>query len=403
MTADSTNVQSLTDALMTICGREFVRVEGEMTSVSPASTEEVAAVLRAANSYGMAVTAWGSGSKQGWGGARKAALILHTDRLTAVREHTWQDMTCIVEAGCSWSKLQEALLQHGQFVALDPLWSDRATIGGIVATNDSGSLRHRYGSLRDLVIGMTIVLADGTVAKTGGKVVKNVAGYDLHKLMTGAMGTLGVITDVAFRLHSIPRHTCSVVVRSLDVGLLGTLLLQILDSHLSTERLQVRGGGDGFFLDLGLVAMPDVLLDQTNAVTAMAEKLGLVASEASSAEWDARQALFDRADGVLAKATMMPSDIAHFSAAVRELGGDCVTQAVGVMTLSVPVSATDQVVHLRQQLEAKRGSLTILRQPDEAVIEPWGTLPDTMPLMRAIKQRFDPQHILNPGRYLGGI
>jgi glycolate oxidase FAD binding subunit len=403
MTADSTNVQSLNDALMAICGRDFVRVEGEVTSVSPASTDEVAAVLRAANSCGMAVTAWGSGSKQGWGGARKAALILRTDRLAAVREHTWQDMTCIVEAGCRWSKLQEALSQHGQSVALDPLWPERATVGGIVATNDSGSLRHRYGSLRDLVIGMTIVLADGTVAKTGGKVVKNVAGYDLHKLMTGAMGTLGVITDVAFRLHSIPRHSCTVTVRSVDAGLLGKLLLQILDSHLSTERLQLRGGGDGFCLDLGLVAMPEVLREQTNAVAAMAERLGLAAVEASAAGWGARQALFDRADTVLAKATVLPADIDHFSEAVSALGGECVTQAVGVMTLSVPAPAADQVVSLRQQLEAKRGSLTILRQPREMAIEPWGALPDTMPLMRAIKQRFDPQHILNPGRYLGGI
>ena len=128
-------------------------------------------------------------------------------RLAALREHTWQDLTCTVEAGCTWSSLQSGLAQHAQQVALDPLWPERATIGGAIATNDSGSLRLRYGSLRDLVIGMTIVLADGTIAKTGGKVVKNVAGYDLHKLMIGAFGTLGVVTEVTFRLHAIPKHT----------------------------------------------------------------------------------------------------------------------------------------------------------------------------------------------------
>ncbi len=107
-----------------------------------------------------------------------------------------------------WSNMQSSLAKPGQFVALDPLWPDRATIGGIVATNDSGSLRLRYGSLRDLIIGMTIVLADGTIARSGGKVVKNVAGYDLHKLMTGAFGTLGIITEVCFRppLHSQARQ-----------------------------------------------------------------------------------------------------------------------------------------------------------------------------------------------------
>ena len=125
-------------------------------------------------------------------------------------------MTATVEAGCSWSAMQAALARHGQFVALDPLWPDRATVGGIVATNDSGPLRLRYGSLRDLIIGMTIVLADGTIARTGGKVVKNVAGYDLHKLMTGAFGTLGIITEVTFRLHSVPRHTRSFTVTSIQ-------------------------------------------------------------------------------------------------------------------------------------------------------------------------------------------
>src|ERR1700733_8207796 len=108
-----------------------------------------------------------------------------------------------VEAGCTWASLQSTLGQHGQFVALDPLWPERATVGGIVATNDGGSLRLKYGSLRDLIIGMTVVLADGTIAKTGGKVVKNVAGYDLHKLMTGSFGTLGIITEINFRLHPV--------------------------------------------------------------------------------------------------------------------------------------------------------------------------------------------------------
>ena len=148
---------------------------------------------------------WGGGTKQGWGYPVAPALVLEMHRLNVLREHTWQDMTCTVEAGCTWASLQSALAQHGQYVALDPLWPERATVGGIVATNDSGALRLRYGGLRDLIIGMTIVLADGTIAHTGGKVVKNVAGYDLHKLMIGAFGTLGVITSVNFRLHSMPQ------------------------------------------------------------------------------------------------------------------------------------------------------------------------------------------------------
>ena len=147
---------------------------------------------------------WGGGTKQGWGYPVAPALVLEMQRLNVLREHTWQDMTCTVEAGCTWAALQSGLAEHGQYVALDPLWPEQATVGGIVATNDSGALRLKYGGLRDLIIGMTIVLADGTIARTGGKVVKNVAGYDLHKLMIGAFGTLGVITSVNFRLHPLP-------------------------------------------------------------------------------------------------------------------------------------------------------------------------------------------------------
>ena len=147
-------------------------------------------------------------------------------RLNALQEHTWQDMTCSVEAGCTWASLQSALAQHGQFVALDPLWPEQATVGGIVATNDSGALRLKYGGLRDLVIGMTIVLADGTIAKTGGKVVKNVAGYDLHKLMIGAFGTLGVVTSVNFRLHSTPQCAQSFSVLAANAEPLGKLMLK---------------------------------------------------------------------------------------------------------------------------------------------------------------------------------
>src|SRR6201999_1394576 len=165
------------------------------------------------------------------------------------REHTWQDMTCSVEAGCTWASLQSALAQHGQFVALDPLWPERATVGGIVATNDSGSLRLKYGPLRDLIIGMTVVLADGTIAKTGGKVVKNVAGYDLHKLMTGAFGTLGVIAEVTFRVHALPTNVEYFSLVSLKPEPLANLLLQLIASQFSLHTLQLRIDADSFQLD----------------------------------------------------------------------------------------------------------------------------------------------------------
>src|SRR5437763_1191827 len=170
--------------------------------VEPGSVDEVATLLRDASRDGLAVIPRGGGTKLDWGRPpRRADLVLSTVRLDRVLEHAWGDMTATVEAGCTVARLQHALAEHGQRLACDPLWPERATIGGILAASDNGPLRARFGALRDLIIGVTLVLADGTVAKSGGKVVKNVAGYDLPKLATGSFGTLAVITQAVFRLH----------------------------------------------------------------------------------------------------------------------------------------------------------------------------------------------------------
>jgi glycolate oxidase FAD binding subunit len=299
--------------------------------------------------------------------------------------------------------MQASLAKHGQFVALDPLWPDRATIGGIAATNDSGSLRLRYGSLRDLIIGMTVVLADGTIARSGGKVVKNVAGYDLHKLMTGAFGTLGIITEITFRLHAIPRHVQSFTTLSFDVEPLSQLLMKILDSHLSTQSLQLRSNSSGFVLDVRLATLPDVIRDQASSLSKLAHSVQLEASDSDSDVWNARQELFDQEGCFIAKATMLPSDISPITATIRTLGGTSVTQATGIMTASIPATESGQLAHLREKLESIGGSLTVLHHPANASPVA-STVPfDTLPLMHELKHRFDPNCILNPGRFVGGI
>jgi glycolate oxidase FAD binding subunit len=405
MMSDSTSLQTFADDLAAISGPEHLRVDENTVSIAPASTEEIAAVLRYANRNSITVAPRGGGTKQSWGNPIHPSLILHLHRLGTVREHTWQDMTCIVQAGCVWSSMQASLAKHGQFVALDPLWPDRATIGGIAATNDSGSLRLRYGSLRDLIIGMTIVLADGTIARSGGKVVKNVAGYDLHKLMTGAFGTLGLITEITFRLHSIPRHVQSFTIPSFDVEPLGQLLMKIRDSHLSTQSLQLRSSSSssGFALDVRLATLPEVICDQAVSLSKLARNVQLEASDSDSDVWNARQEHFDQTDCFVVKATMLPSNISHVATTIRTLGGTSVTQATGIMTASAPAAASSQLEHLREKLEAIGGSLTVLQHP--AYANPVAsTLPsDTLPLMRELKHRFDPNRILNPGRFVGGI
>ena len=398
---NATNSLTITASLAAITGPENVRTLGGATAVAPGNTDEVAAILRFAQENHFAVVPWGGGTKQAWGYPVAPAVILETHRLNAIREHTWQDMTCTVEAGCTWASLQSALAQHGQYVALDPLWPEKATVGGIVATNDSGVLRLRYGSLRDLIIGMTIVLADGTIAHTGGKVVKNVAGYDLHKLMTGAFGTLGVITSVNFRLHSIPKSTQSYSFSGPAAQPLGTWMLKLLHEQLSTLSIQLRGTAEGFHLDIQLASLPEVLHTQADLLESLGRVEGVAVEAATPAIWDARQQLF--AQDLVCKATMLPSEIAQFAERVRSLGGESVTQATGIMTAGFPAAAAGHLPQLRRDLEAAGGSLMVLKQPAESKLDCWGTLPDSLPLMREIKRRFDPDGVLNPGRFLGGL
>jgi len=395
------NTQDMTAPLAAVIGAEHLLSSGGTIFVAPGNTEEVAAVLRLANENGCSVGAWGGGTKQGWGYPAAPALVLEMHRLNVLLEHTWQDMTCSVEAGCSWASLQSGLARHGQFVALDPLWPERATVGGIVATNDSGALRLKYGGLRDLIIGMTIVLADGTIAKTGGKVVKNVAGYDLHKLMIGAFGTLGVVTSVNFRLHSKPQCTQSFSVSAPDAEPLGKLMLKLLHAQVSTVAIQLRGTAAGFELDVQLASLAEVLHTQAAALESMAQSEGLRSRGAADDVWGARQ--LQMAHEFVCKGTMLPSEIARFAKRVRGLGGQSVTQGTGIMIAGFPARTGEGLTKLRGEMEQAGGSLMVLKQPADSKLDCWGTVPDSLPLMRQIKSRFDAEDILNPGRFLGRI
>src|ERR1700719_2705694 len=211
--------------------------------VEPGNEQELANVLKLANAAGLAVIPRGGGSKLEWGNRpARADVIVSTARLNRVIAHAWADLTVNVEAGCTMAKLQETLAKHGQRLALDPLWPEQATVGGVLSTNDSGALRLRFGSLRDLVIGSTVALADGTVASSGGKVVKNVAGYDLPKLVTGAFGTLGVITKAIFRLHPLPKETRTLSCETLDLAEGQRLMLAIQNSKMAHSALQICCG-----------------------------------------------------------------------------------------------------------------------------------------------------------------
>jgi glycolate oxidase FAD binding subunit len=398
--------------LAEIAGPADAQLAGDAIRVAPGTAEQIAEVLRFANENGLSVVPTGGGSKLGWGNRVTPEIFLDMKRMNAVREHAWQDLTCTVEAGCAWAAMVRELAQHGQMVALDPLWPDRATVGGVVATNDSGTLRVRYGGLRDLVIGMTIVLADGTIAKTGGKVVKNVAGYDLHKLMTGSFGTLGVITEVNFRLHPVEQRTEDWTVEG-DTETLSALMMRVLGSTMQVSAMQLRGlhRESSDRLDIRFCGSAECLARHREELKAMAGNLAVAA--AGDRIWSAREQLINDAegrDGLVFKATMLPGQIADAHKRLAAWGGEtiCVTQASGIMTAAVLDRYTyaEQLIgEMRESLRASGGSLTILRVPEtmRGEIDVWDCRADSLPLMREIKRRFDPNRVLNPGRFVGGI
>ncbi len=210
---------------------------------------------------------------------------------------------------------------------------ERATVGGILATNDSGALRHRYGSLRDLVIGMTLVLADGTVARSGGNVVKNVAGYDLCKLVTGSFGTLAAITEATFRLHPLPQHTQTFTVSAPQAARLATLMATIRASHLLTQALQLRGDTNGFHLDIQLNAHPEA--HQNDILKEMTEAVGLKLESALDEVWNARESLLSNKRN-FAKISIASNGVPHFADYIVSLGGTLVAQSLGLVYAAFP-------------------------------------------------------------------
>src|SRR6516225_2047181 len=241
---------AIEEKLRAIVGSEHFRAATAGDAVSgmqpkfvaqPANEQELATLLSCANEAGIAVIPRGGGTKLGWGNPPKRAdLVVSTARLKRVLEHAWADLTVSVEAGCTFETLQEKLAEHGQRLAFDGLWPQRSTVGGLLSANDSGALRLRFGALRDLIIGVTLALPDGTLASSGGKVVKNVAGYDLPKLATGAFGTLGVITRAVFRVHPLPHNTRTLSFSTENWQTMQQHVLSIQDSKLAHTALQIR-------------------------------------------------------------------------------------------------------------------------------------------------------------------
>src|SRR5215470_12504833 len=381
----------------------------------PANEQQLATLLSCANEAGMAVIPRGGGTKLGWGNPpRSADMVVSTARLKRVLEHAWADLTVSVEAGCTFETLQEKLAEHGQRLAFDGLWPQRATVGGILSTNESGALRVRYGSLRDLIIGLTLALPDGTLASSGGKVVKNVAGYDLPKLTTGAFGTLGIITRAIFRLHPLPHSTRTFSFAAANPRDAERHILAIQDSRLAHTALEVRGESAGqIFVDILFEATEAGLAAQESQLRTLVGESGVERSGKES--WSAREGLWSPPfeNAVVAKLSVLPSEIAKTLRLMEEIANPrsvrfrYVVQATGLgaLRLEGEWSSLEAVVErVRSELESSGASLVVLHRPAALEsLDAWGASGDAIVLMRAVKQQLDPKSTLNPGRFVGGI
>ena len=379
---------------------------------APSSPEEAGEVMGAAGAEGRRVRIGGAGTKP-WGRPGEPPETgVSTERLDRVVEHNEGDLTAVFQAGVPLARAQETLAGAGQMVALDPALGipgdgDRATIGGIVATGDSGPLRHRYGAPRDLILGITVALSDGTVARAGGKVIKNVAGYDLAKLFTGSFGTLGLIVEVVMRLHPRPPETVTAVAASDDPDALGRAASAIAHSPFGPECLDVSWSGrDGEVMARFVGAAPEA---GAREVVKLMEGAGLDARLAAedNDRWDRQRARQRSADGAVVRVSGLASELPKVLRSAGEVGASVASRA-GLGLSWMTLGAKD-VPELISDVEEVRRRLhpfpcVVLDAPEEVreKVEVWGD-DGAVPLMRRVKARFDGAGVCNPGIFVGGI
>ncbi|HEY6796751.1 MAG TPA: FAD-binding protein [Kineosporiaceae bacterium] len=402
---------------------------------APADGTEVAAVLAATAPLGAAVGLRGGGTQVDLGAPPRALdLLLELRQQAGVLEYDPGDLVIRAKAGTSVDELRHVTVEHRQMLALD---GPPTTLGGLVATGVSGPRRHRYGAVRDLLIGAAFVLADGTRAKAGGKVVKNVAGYDLCKLLTGSLGTLAVITEVTFRLHPLPAASTTVTVPLANRERVPVTLARLRGSRLEPVAVEVaadlhRGTAVLVLLFDGL---PEIVQQQAReAATLLDGEL----SGPTLPSWWGRPPWADLAEPVLGlRVVCAPTAVGAALAALAAFAGSAGAHpappgstaprpsvagaapgeagpvargraALGVLEAAIPCSDgvdSAALAGLRAALGALDGTAVVthwLGRPGQADLDRWGPVRG-VELMRAIKDCFDPDHRLAPGRFVGGI
>ena len=421
--------------------------------ITPADAGEVAAALKRASDSRQSIVIRGAGTKDDWGRpAGRIDTVLDMRRMNRILAHEHGDLTATIEAGARLHDVNQALAVHGQTLPLDPPFADRATIGGLLATNDSGPLRHRYGTPRDLVIGVRLATTDGMLAKAGGQVVKNVAGYDLSKLVTGSFGSLAAIVSATFKLSPLPAASKTLTMAVADTTALAEIVRIVMSSQLepiafeittrrstqnppNSQHKSVSAGSASSALNVvlrfaSLPAVVDAQIAQaTTALSACVTSIEAVDGDGERALWDAQATgIWDR-PGAVIRASWLPANIA---AALNELAGlkPCATSeppamqgmgpavspaavaqgfspaligraAVGAGLIRIDGDTAGQATAI-EQLRASSvfGNVVIVRGSAElkARVDVWGSHGSRQPLFDSLKRAFDPGNVLNAGR-----
>jgi glycolate oxidase FAD binding subunit len=392
----------------------------------PASPEQVAAALRLCSEANAIVTPWGGGTSMGIGNpTRQVDIIIGLERLNLLVEHDQANLTATVQSGHRLAALQEVLARHNQFLPFDPPAPARATVGGVVATNLNGPRRNYYGGVRDLVIGMKIVLASGEQIKAGGKVVKNVAGYDMCKLFVGSLGTLGIISEITLRMVPIP-ETAATLIAS------GTLpKVQQFANELSRSKLlpsavlllnaQASKATDLAQSDWQLAVwcegFEETVARHLRDAPALAQRIGLATAILKENEhrrfWDEIRDFPLQADRLVYRLTVPRASAAavvqtiHAWSTIDFRPRIVSDTAMGIIWVSLDAKqgAIKWFAKLVAEAREHQGHAVMLAAPPnlKTDVDVWGSLPPTLSLMRKIKREFDPKNLLNPGRFVGGI
>jgi glycolate oxidase FAD binding subunit len=402
------------DALAAALGADNVRPAaddakgiGHQLVAAVKGTEQAAAAMKVAAEHELRVVPKGSGSKLDWGAPpHDVDLLLDVSPANEIVEHAAGDLVVHALAGTPIADINRVVREGGQQLAIDqPLAT--ATVGGVIATATSGPCRHLFGGVRDLLIGITVVLADGTVTTAGGKVVKNVAGYDLCKLYTGSFGTLGVITEAVFRLHPVAAEHRWITVSADDPAAAAEAADTIRHSQAMPTAIEIDRPAGGAHTVCGqLEGRPSATHDRA---LELAAAVGGEVIDRPPQWWG--QHPFD-ADGTGLRVGAEPADMRALLTVIEESFGDLpisVRGAIGLGVLHVGLPAgvdPAAIAQLTAQLRDRADYAVLERAPREVleVVDPWGPIAaGPLTLMRRTKDQFDPQHRLAPGRFVGGI